>query len=49
MYPYKNKDLSIEERLDDLISRMTLEEKILQTDQYYSHDFTKWDECLPDK
>lgn len=33
----------MEERLDDLISRMTLEEKILQTDQYYSHDFTKWD------
>lgn len=43
MYSYQDKNLPIEERLDDLISRMTLEEKILQTDQYYSHDFTKWD------
>ncbi|MDO4470346.1 MAG: glycoside hydrolase family 3 N-terminal domain-containing protein [Bacillota bacterium] len=42
MYPYQDKNLPIEERLDDLIFRMTLEEKILQTDQYYAHDFTKW-------
>lgn len=43
MYLYKNKQIPLEERLEDLLSRMTLEEKILQTDQYYSHDFTKWD------
>ena len=40
MYPYQNPDLSTEERISDLMSRMTLEEKILQTDQYYSGDFT---------
>ena len=27
---YKNPDLSIDERVDDLVSRMTLEEKISQ-------------------
>ena len=41
MYPYQNPDLSTEERISDLMSRMTLEEKILQTDQYY---FTTQDE-----
>ena len=35
MYPYQNPDLSTEERISDLMSRMTLEEKILQTDQYF--------------
>ena len=44
MYPYQNPDLSTEERISDLMSRMTLEEKILQTDQYYSGDFTTQDE-----
>ena len=33
MYPYQNPDLSTEERISDLMSRMTLEEKILQTDR----------------
>ena len=42
--PYQNPDLSTEERISDLMSRMTLEEKILQTDQYYSGDFTTQDE-----
>src|SRR5215467_1551506 len=28
--PYKNPNLSIEARVDDLVSRMTLEEKVLQ-------------------
>lgn len=37
MLPYKNPDLDIEKRLDDLISRMTLEELICQTDQYSSN------------
>ena len=36
MIPYKNPNLDIEQRLDDLISRMTLEELIWQTDQYAS-------------
>ena len=34
MLPYQNPQLPIEERLDDLISRMTLEELIMQTDQF---------------
>ena len=34
MEKYKNASLPIEERVEDLLSRMTLEEKILQTDQY---------------
>lgn len=44
MYPYQNPNLPTEERINDLMSRMTLEEKILQTDQYYSGDFTTQDE-----
>ena len=36
MLPYQNPQLDIEQRLDDLISRMTLEELIMQTDQYAS-------------
>ena len=35
---------NIEARIDELMSRMTLEEIIMQTDQYYSHDFTRRDE-----
>lgn len=31
---YKNPDLPIEQRVDDLLSRMTLEEKIMQLTQY---------------
>ena len=34
MERYKDPSLPIEERVADLMSRMTLEEKILQTDQY---------------
>lgn len=40
---YQDKNRAIEERLDDLLSKMTLEEKILQTDQYFAHDFTEED------
>ncbi len=43
-YPYQDKNLSIEERLDDLLSRMTLEEKLAQTDQYSVHEFVTRDE-----
>ena len=41
---YKNPEMPIEERIADLLSKMTLEEKILQTDQYASGDFTTKDE-----
>ena len=34
MLPYQNPQLDIEARLDDLISRMTLDELIMQTDQF---------------
>lgn len=36
--PYKNPELAIEERVSDLLSRMTLEEKIREMDMYSSHD-----------
>ena len=38
MLPYKNPELAIEERVSDLLSRMTLEEKIREMDMYSSHD-----------
>ena len=41
MENYKNPNLSIEERTADLLSRMTLEEKIKQTDQFYVYDFAE--------
>ena len=40
MENYKNPSLDIETRVKDLLDRMTLEEMILQTDQYYGYDFT---------
>lgn len=40
MEDYKNPSLDIETRVKDLLDRMTLEEMILQTDQYYGYDFT---------
>ena len=36
MYPYQDSSRPIEERVDDLLSRITLEEKAAQTDQYFS-------------
>ena len=41
MLPYQNPQLPIEERLDDLIGRMTLEELIMQTDQFGTNDATE--------
>ena len=38
MLPYQNPQLEIEARLDDLISRMTLDELIMQTDQFGGGD-----------
>ena len=44
MFPYQDSKLPVEERVEDLLARMTLREKILQTDQYFSGDFTTQDE-----
>lgn len=43
MEKYKDPSVDIEERVSDLLSKMTLQEMILQTDQYFSHDFTTRD------
>ena len=43
MEDYKNPALPVEKRINDLLSKMTLEEKILQTDQYATSDFTTKD------
>ena len=50
---YKNPDLALEERVDDLVSRMTLEEKISQLLYYSSaigrlgiNEYNWWNECL---
>lgn len=44
MFPYQDAEKPLDERLEDLLARMTTKEKILQTDQYYSYDFTLRDE-----
>ena len=41
MLPYQNPQLDVEQRLDDLISRMTLDELIMQTDQFGPGDATE--------
>ena len=41
MKPYQNPALSLEERVADLLSRMTLAEKIKQTDQFFTYDFSE--------
>lgn len=45
MYPYQNAELTIEERLDDLLPRMTMEEKLHQVDQYAMGEFVVKDEA----
>ena len=40
---YQNPHTDVETRVEDLLGRMTLEEMIMQTDQYFSHDFTQRD------
>lgn len=37
-YPYQNSSLSIEKRVDDLLERMTVEEKIRQMDMYWGKE-----------
>lgn len=53
MQPWQNTALSFEERAQDLVSRMTLEEKISQMGYYSSalsrfgiHEYNWWNECL---
>lgn len=41
MERYRDVNLTIEERAADLVARMTLEEKIKQTDQFFTFDFAK--------
>ena len=44
MFPYQNPNLNIETRLDDLMARMTLEEKIGQLDMKFGNEYcTKHD------
>lgn len=37
-YPYKDSTLSVEKRVEDLLSRMTVEEKIQQLDMYWGKE-----------
>ncbi|MGN0314581.1 MAG: glycoside hydrolase family 3 C-terminal domain-containing protein [Fusicatenibacter sp.] len=41
MERYKDNTAPVEDRIADLIARMTTEEKILQTDQFFTFDFCK--------
>ncbi len=41
MSDYRDAHWDVDARVSDLLDRMTLEEMILQTDQYFSHDFTR--------
>lgn len=52
-YPFRNTDLSVEERVNDLVSRMTLEEKISQMQngspaipRLGIAEYNWWNECL---
>jgi beta-glucosidase len=52
-YPFQNTDLSFEERADDLLSRMTLEQKVSQlvndapaVDTFGIPPYNWWSECL---
>lgn len=52
-YPFQNPDLSIEKRVDDLVSRLTLEEKVGQLmygapaiDRLGVPQYNWWNECL---
>jgi beta-glucosidase len=52
-YPFKNPGLSVDQRIDDLISRMTLEEKTSQLlynspaiDRLGIPEYNWWNECL---
>ncbi len=57
IYPYKNPKLPIEQRINDLIGRMTLKEKILQLDMFSGkdiygfkgHEATEYNEAITAK
>ncbi len=38
-YPFQNSELSVEKRVEDLLNRMSLEEKVRQMDMYRGRDF----------
>jgi beta-glucosidase len=40
IYPYKNPALPVEQRVADLLNRMTLQEKILQLDMFWGKEIT---------
>ena len=39
MYPYQNPNLPVSERVEDLLSRMTLREKIAQLDMKFGSNY----------
>ncbi len=41
MSDYRDAAMDVDARVNDLLDKMTLEEMILQTDQYFSRDFTQ--------
>ena len=52
-YPFRNPQLSVEQRVDDLVSRLTLEEKVKQMlnstppiDRLGIPAYNWWNECL---
>ena len=47
--PYKNPDLPIEERVEDLLGRMTIDEKIAQIRHIHSSDIFNGQEFDPQK
>ncbi len=49
VFPYKNKNLSVDHRVEDLIGRMTLEEKIAQIGHVHSWDVLNGQELDEEK
>ena len=49
MLPYQNPQLSVEERVNDLLGRMTLEEKIGQITHLHSYKVFDGQELNPNK
>jgi beta-glucosidase len=47
--PYRDPKLPVEERIKDLLSRMSLEEKVRQMDMYSGEHFKDGDEFSPEK
>ena len=43
MNDYRDPGLNVDARVSDLLDRMTLEEMIMQTDQYFTNDFISFD------